>query len=190
MTSGNSPKSPGKGTPARGDARNPRPAGGQRALSLVEKVAPRSVLIVTAPWYADIAALQIEGAERVLVASGVQFEHVEVPGALEIPAAIALAARATGDGGRTLRYDGFVALGCVIRGETTHYEIVSQQSAAGLMDLSIRAMLAIGNGILTVENRKQAYVRARPDAQDKGGGAALACLAMIGLRRRFLAETP
>ncbi len=165
--------------------RNARHTG---SLSLVEKVAPLRILIVTAPWYEDIAALQIEGAERALSASGAQFEHVEVPGALEIPAAIAFAARATEDGGKSLRYDGFVALGCVIRGETTHYEIVSQSSAAGLMELSIRELLAIGNGILTVENRKQAFVRARPEAQDKGGGAALACLAMIALRRKFLAE--
>lgn len=179
--SGESPKSSGKGVVPARVSRN------TRALSLVEKVNPLRVLIVTAPWYADIAALQIEGAERALAAGGAQFEHIEVPGALEIPAAIAIAARATDDGGKSLRYDGFVALGCVIRGETTHYDIVSRQSAAGLMDLSIRAMLAIGNGILTVENRKQAFVRARPDAQDKGGGAATACLAMIGLRRKFLA---
>lgn len=138
------------------------------------------VLIVEARFYDDLADALLAGARAVLDAAGVTHETVTVPGALEIPAVVAFAERA---GGR--RPDGYVALGTVIRGETTHYEIVSEESARALMDLTVREPLALGNGILTVENDAQAWERARADRLDKGGGAAAACLAMIALKRRF-----
>ena len=113
---------------------------------------------------------------------------VTVPGAFELPAAIALAY----EGGHRpagVRYDGFVALGCVIRGETTHYDYVCSESARGLMDLSVNKGLPIGYGVLTVEDEAQAWARARVSEGDKGGFAARACLDMIGLRRRLLGVT-
>ena len=140
---------------------------------------PARVLIVTSPYYTHIAEELEAGALAALNAAGAIVERVEVPGALEIPAAIAMAEEA--DAG----YDGYVALGCVIRGETTHYDIVAGESARALMALSVGEGLAIGNGVLTVENEAQALRRARASELDKGGGAAKACLAMIALRRRF-----
>jgi 6,7-dimethyl-8-ribityllumazine synthase len=137
------------------------------------------VALVEARFYEDISDELAAGAIAALKAAGATIERVAVPGALEIPAAIAvLAAR----GGK--RFDGFVALGCVIRGETSHYDIVAGESSRGLMDLAVRERLAIGNGILTVENEKQAWARARRTDMDKGGGAAQACLAMIALKRK------
>ena len=109
--------------------------------------------------------------------------RIAVPGALEIPAAILFAAKASEGAGKT--YDGFVALGCVIRGETYHFEIVSNESARGLTDLGLHHGLCIGNGILTVENEEQALARASRDGQDKGGGAVRACLALIELKARL-----
>jgi 6,7-dimethyl-8-ribityllumazine synthase len=135
------------------------------------------VLIVEARFYSDIADAALAGATAALDAAGVTHERITVPGALEIPAAIALA-----DG--TGRFDGYVALGCVIRGETYHFEVVAGESARGLMALSLDG-LAIGNGILTVENEAQAWARARASEKDKGGEAAKACLAMLGLRNKF-----
>lgn len=143
----------------------------------------RRVLIVEARFYEDLADAQLAGARAVLDAAGVAHEVVTVPGALEIPAVIAIAERAAAAGGP--RFDGYVALGCVIRGETTHYDIVAGESSRALMDLSVDRALAIGNGILTVENDAQAWERARADRLDKGGGAAAACLAMIGIKGRF-----
>jgi 6,7-dimethyl-8-ribityllumazine synthase len=134
------------------------------------------VLIVEARFYPDISDALYEGAMKVLTGAGVTTERVAVPGALEIPGAIRQAAG---------RYDGFVALGCVIRGETWHFEIVSNESARGLMDLTVRDGLCIGNGILTVENEDQALVRAAPDRGNKGGDAANACLALIQLKSRI-----
>jgi 6,7-dimethyl-8-ribityllumazine synthase len=139
--------------------------------------APVHVLVVLAPFYRDIADALLAGARAALDAAGVEHETVEVPGALEIPTAIALASRAGA-------YDGYVALGCVIRGETTHYETVCNDSSRGLTLLGLEG-LPIGNGILTVENHAQAFVRADPGAGDKGGGAADACLHLIALARRF-----
>ncbi|HRE60954.1 MAG TPA: 6,7-dimethyl-8-ribityllumazine synthase [Micropepsaceae bacterium] len=136
------------------------------------------VLIVEARFYDDIADALLEGATLALSKAGASFETITVPGALEIPAAIAWA-------GETGRYDGYVALGCVIRGETTHYDIVSNESARGLMDLTISRGLAIGNGIITVENEDQAWARAKASDLDKGGGAAAACLAMMALKKRL-----
>lgn len=139
------------------------------------------VLIVIAPYYAEIAEALEAGAKRALHAAGVESERLEVPGAFEIPAAIAKA-RHTG------RYAGYVALGCVIRGETSHYDHVCAECARGLMDLSIREELSIGFGVLTVETWEQAVVRAALDQGDKGGEAARAALAMIAVRRRFAGE--
>ncbi|MBI1239332.1 MAG: 6,7-dimethyl-8-ribityllumazine synthase [Alphaproteobacteria bacterium] len=140
------------------------------------------VLLVEARFYEDISDALFEGAKASLDAAGATYDRVSVPGALEIPGTIALAAlsEASED-----RYDGYIALGCVIRGETTHYEIVSEESARGLMQLSILEGLAIGNGILTVENEAQAWARARASELDKGGGAAKACLRMIDIRNAF-----
>lgn len=136
------------------------------------------VLIVEARYYADISDALLKSAMAVLKAAGAEAEVQTVPGALEIPGAIAIAS-AKG-------YDAYVALGCVIRGETTHYEIVSNESARGLMDLTVRDRLAIGNGILTVEDEDQAW--ARTDAnrvEDKGANAAKAALAMAALRAKY-----
>ncbi len=135
------------------------------------------VLIVEARFYEAIADALLAGARAVLEAHGAGIEVASVPGALEIPAAIAMAR----DGGG---FDGYVALGCVIRGETYHFEIVANECARGLADLAVRERLAIGNGVLTVEDEAQAWARARPEAGDKGGAAARACLTMIGVRDR------
>ena len=136
-------------------------------------------LIVEARFYEAIADAQAEGAIRALEAAGATFDRISVPGALEIPAAIAFAH------GGDKHYDGYIALGCVIRGETTHYETVCNESARALVDLSIADNLAIGNGILTVENENQAWARADHRRKDKGGGAAEAAMAMAGLRAGF-----
>ncbi len=137
------------------------------------------LLLVLAPYYAHLAALLREGAERAAAAAGATCEIATVPGAFEIPPAIALAAKAGG------RFDGFVALGCVIRGETTHYDHICAETARSLQDLAVRDGLAVGYGILTVENEAQALVRASPDGRDKGGEATRACLALVELKRRF-----
>jgi len=137
------------------------------------------VLIVEARFYDHLNDLLIEGARAAIEAAGHTHETVTVPGALEVPGAIALAAE-------TEHYDAFVALGVIIRGETYHFEVVSNESARGLMDLTL-AGVAIGNGILTVEDEAQALTRARPAEKDKGGEAAKAALAMLALRERFSA---
>jgi len=138
------------------------------------------ILIVESRYYADIADALIEGAEQEIAKNGAKSERVVVPGAFEIPGAIALAAAKKGK-----PYDGYVALGCVIRGETTHYDYVCGESARGLMDLAVQKKLAIGYGIVTVENVEQARARAFTDRGDKGGDAAHACLAMVALGRRW-----
>ncbi len=142
------------------------------------------ILIVEARFYADIADELVRGTVEALDRASATYERIQVPGAFEIPAAIGMAARSM-DVASGRRYDGFVALGCVIRGETTHYDYVCQESARGLQDLACRHGLAIGYGILTVENADQAWARAKVDRKNKGGDAAQACLAMIALRRRF-----
>jgi 6,7-dimethyl-8-ribityllumazine synthase len=136
------------------------------------------ILVVEARFYDDLADELLRGATAALEKAGATFDKVTVPGALEIPAAVAMATD-------TKRYDGYVALGCVIRGETTHYETVANESARGLMDLSIEHKLAIGNGILTVENDDQAWVRARVGELNKGGAAADAALKMVALKARL-----
>jgi len=136
-------------------------------------------LVVEARYYEALADEQLRGAAESFAAAGATFDRISVPGALEIPAAVMFALN-----GRT-HYDGFVALGCVIRGETTHYEIVSNESARALMDISVRHAAAIGNGILTVENDRQAWARARVTEQNKGGGAATAAIAMALLKTQL-----
>ena len=135
------------------------------------------MLIAEARFYDHLNDLLLQGARAAIEAAGHEHETVTVPGALEVPAAIAL-------GAETGRFDGFVALGVVIRGETYHFEIVAGESARGIMALTLDG-LAIGNGILTVENEAQALARARRDEKDKGGEAAKAALAMMALKTRF-----
>jgi 6,7-dimethyl-8-ribityllumazine synthase len=143
------------------------------------KPAPH-VLLIEAPYYTHIAALLREGAERALAAVGATFESIEVPGAFEIPGAIGMAAEAG-------TFDGYIALGCVIRGETSHYDHICESTADALQHLAIDDGLPIGYGILTCENEAQALVRATPggNGRDKGGEATRACLAMIEVKRRF-----
>lgn len=141
------------------------------------------ILVVEARFYDGLLDAMLTGAKRALDKAGATYEIVTVPGALEIPGAIKFAYEAGKAGRLEHRFDGYVAIGCVIRGETTHYDTVCQESARGLMDLTINYDLAIGNGIITVEDEDQAWVRAKPEEQDKGGGAAKACLTMIGLKR-------
>ena len=135
------------------------------------------VLIVEARFYDHLNDLLLEGARAAIEEAGHSHETITVPGALEIPGAVALASETDG-------YDAFVALGVVIRGETYHFEIVAGESARGLMALSMDGV-AIGNGILTVENETQALARARRTEKDKGGEAAKAALAMLALKERF-----
>ncbi len=142
-----------------------------------------NILIVEARFYAHISDALLEGATAAIEKAGAHFERISVPGALEIPTAIALAARGGEHGGKS--FDGYVALGCVIRGETYHFEIVASESARALVDLGIAHALCIGNGILTVESEKQALVRATIEDGDKGGDAARACLALIAIRNRL-----
>jgi 6,7-dimethyl-8-ribityllumazine synthase len=143
------------------------------------------VLIVEARYYAHISDELLKGALAALEQGGSSHERIAVPGAFEIPAAIKYAVEAATRGVGNVRFDGFIALGCVIRGETTHYDYVCEQSSRGLQDLALAHNLAIGFGILTVENEAQALARARVDKKDKGGEAARACLAMIDLKRHF-----
>ena len=135
------------------------------------------VLIIEARFYDDLNDMLIGGARGFLQREGHEVEVVTVPGALELPGAIALAAESG-------QYDAFVALGAVIRGETYHFEIVAGESARGLMALTMDG-IAVGNGVLTVENHEQALVRADPRQKDKGGEAAAAALALLALRERF-----
>ena len=144
------------------------------------------LLIVEARFYDDMADAMLDGAKHALDAAGATYDIVTVPGALEIPAAIAMALDGADEGGA--EYDGFVALGMVIRGETYHFDIVANESARALMDLAVSESLALGNGILTVENDEQAWARARRTEGDKGGFAARAALTMIELKQRLGAE--
>lgn len=153
----------------------------QRRKGAVEPMRAH-VLVIEARFYDDIADELLKGATGHLDAAGASFDVVTVPGALELPAAIAMLVEGAAERGTP--YDAAVALGCVIRGETTHYEIVSEQSARGLMDLSVAMRLPLGNGVLTVENDAQALARARVAEMDKGGGAAEAALTLLRLKRR------
>lgn len=139
------------------------------------------ILIVEARFYEDVADEMAKGAIEALEAAGATWERIAVPGAFEIPGAIAMAAKSG-------KFDGYVALGLVVRGETTHYDYVCEESARGLMDLAVRERLAIGYGILTTENFQQAWERARVGRGNKGRAAVEAALAMVGYRRQFGAE--
>ena len=146
---------------------------------------PPRVLIIEARFYQHIADELLAGARARLAQANADIDVVTVPGALEIPAVIALAVRAAREVNGFRPYDGFVVLGTVIRGETTHYDIVSNESARALMDLAVERSLALGNGIQTVENEAQALARVRVDQKNKGGAAADACLDMIELKRKL-----
>ena len=146
---------------------------------------PPHVMLVEARFYDDIADEMVRGATAVLDEAGASYERFSVPGAFEIPAAVRFAVRSMDVSDSRRRFDGYVALGCVIRGETTHYDYVCQESARGLMDLATQYSLAMGYGILTCENRDQAWVRAAVDQGNKGAAAAHACLEMVGLKNRL-----
>jgi 6,7-dimethyl-8-ribityllumazine synthase len=139
------------------------------------------ILVVEARYYDDIADMLLRGAKRVLRDAQAEFDIVTVPGALEIPGAIIIALDAAAGAERP--YEGVVALGCVIRGETSHYDIVAGESARGLMDIALSLSMPVGNGILTVDTDAQAKARARPAGEDKGGGAARAALTLARLKR-------
>ncbi|RDL52230.1 6,7-dimethyl-8-ribityllumazine synthase 1 [Ensifer sp. M14] len=144
------------------------------------------ILIVEARFYDDMADALLDGAKHALDAAGATYDIVTVPGALEIPPAIAMALDGADEG--AVEYDGFVALGMVIRGETYHFDIVANESSRAIMDLAVSESLAIGNGILTVENDDQARARARRSEGDKGGFAARAALTMIELKKKLGTE--
>jgi len=139
----------------------------------------KKFLIIEARFYNDILDALVDGAIQQLALNKLEYERLEVPGALEIPTAVAMAAHIGS-------YAGFIALGCVIRGETSHYDTVSNESARGLMQLSCERHLAIGNGIITVENKEQAWARARVSDKDKGGEAALAAIKMHSIKERYI----
>ena len=146
------------------------------------------LLVVEARFYEDIADELVKGAEAAIEAAGATHTRIWVPGALEIPAAIKMAIRSIDLPGGRRRYDGFVALGCVIRGETSHYDHVCQECMHGLAQLGTTYSVAIGNGVLTCENRDQAWQRAAVDCGDKGGTAARAALRMIDVKRDLIPE--
>lgn len=141
-------------------------------------IAAPHILLVEARFYSHISDLLRQGAEKALAEAGATFEAVTVPGAFEIPGAIKFASQSG-------QFDGYVALGCVIRGETSHYDYVCNESTRGLQDLAVRDGLPVGFGIATTENEAQALARASVEGRDMGGKAVKACLAMVALKRRF-----
>jgi len=143
------------------------------------------IMIVESRYYEEIAEELISSVIHELEAAGATYERFDVPGAFEIPMAIKCAVDSQAKGSSLSSFDGFIALGCVIRGQTTHYDYVCGESARGLQDLALKHTLALGYGILTVEDQEQALVRARRSEQDRGGHAARACLRMIGLKSHF-----
>ncbi len=143
------------------------------------------ILLVEARFYEDVSDELARGAIAELDRQEATYDRVSVPGALEIPGAIRFAIKGMGRVGGRRRYDGYVALGCVIRGETSHYDIVASESARGLIDLTLEFTIAVGNGIVTVDNREQAIARAAVGDRNKGGAAATAALQMIELKRHF-----
>lgn len=143
------------------------------------------IMIVESRYYEEIAQELIDAVLAELDGAGATYERFEVPGAFEIPGAMAIALDAMKSGTTDKKFDGFIGLGCVVRGQTTHYDYVCGESARGLQDLVLNHSAAIGYGILTVENRDQAMARARRDGEDRGGHAARTCLRMIELKRDF-----
>ena len=162
-------------------------AGSRKAARDTSPVSGARVLIVEARFYDDIADALLDGATAALAAARADIEVLTVDGALEIPQTIAIAVRAAEEAGDP--FEAVVALGCVVRGETGHYDIVAGESSRALMDLSVAFGLPLGNGILTVENMEQAWARARVTDMNKGGGAAEAALAVLRIKRRLDAET-
>jgi 6,7-dimethyl-8-ribityllumazine synthase len=160
---------------------SPRPPRASNAAETVQLFGER-ILIVEARFYDDIADELLAGAQAAIKAAGAHADVISMPGALEIPVAAAIALDAAAASGKP--YDAVVALGCVVRGETYHFEIVAGESSRALMDLAVARKLPLGNGILTVENDEQAWVRARVSDGNKGGGAAEAALALLRLKRR------
>jgi 6,7-dimethyl-8-ribityllumazine synthase len=158
-------------------------AGASKARRDATPLTGARILVVEARFYDELADALLDGASAAIKAAGAEAEVVTVPGALEIPAAIVIAVEGAARAGKP--FDAAVALGCVIRGETTHYDIVAGESCRALMDLTVQRGWAIGNGILTVENEAQAWARARRSEMDKGGGAAEAALSVLRLKRRF-----
>jgi len=158
-------------------------AGPRRAKREKTTTKGARILVVEARYYDDVADAVLAGAMKVLNKAGAQVDRITVPGSLEIPPAIAIALDAAEKKGRP--YDGVVALGCVIRGDTIHFEIVSQESARGLLNLSVARGVPIGNGIITVNTMSQAFARARVEEQDKGGDAARAALALVAIKAQL-----
>ena len=143
------------------------------------------IMIVEAPFYKGISEELMKGALIVLNAKGASFERFEVPGALEIPAAISYGIKMKQYAPARRRFDGFIALGCVIKGDTYHFEVVANESSRALTDLTSTYALALGNGILTTYTEEQAWHRASITGENKGGGAAQACLDMIALKGKL-----
>ena len=159
----------------------------QHGKAFIRPKAKAHLLIVEARFHDDLADALLEGATGALDEAGATYDVVTVPGSLEIPAVICFALDGAAEGGT--HYDGFVALGTVIRGDTYHFDIVANESSRALMDLSVQEAIAIGNGILTTENDAQAWTRARKTEGDKGGFAARAALTMIALKEKFGAQS-
>jgi 6,7-dimethyl-8-ribityllumazine synthase len=159
----------------------------QHGKAFIRPKAKAHLLIVEARFHDDLADALLEGATGALDEAGATYDVVTVPGSLEIPAVICFALDGAAEGGT--HYDGFVALGTVIRGDTYHFDIVANESSRALMDLSVQEAIAIGNGILTTENEAQAWARARKTEGDKGGFAARAALTMIALKEKFGAQS-
>ena len=143
------------------------------------------ILIVESRYYEEIAEELLRGAAAVLEEAGASFERIEVPGVFEIPAALRMALRSMDFFAGRRRYDGYVTLGCVIRGETSHYDYVAGESARKLMDIACDHALALGYGIVTCDTREQAWERADRTRKNKGGDAAEACLGMLEVKRHF-----
>ena len=143
------------------------------------------LMIVEARFYEDIADMMMESVLQEVEAAGATYERFQVPGTFELPGAIKMAIRSMDFFSARRRFDGYIALGCVIRGETTHYDYVCQESARGLNDLVLQYSIALGYGVLTTENKEQALARASRDKHDRGGAAARACLDMIDIKRQF-----
>ena len=159
----------------------------QHGKAFIRPKAKAHLLIVEARFHDDLADALLEGTTGALDEAGATYDVVTAPGSLEIPAVICFALDGAAEGGK--HYDGFVALGTVIRGDTYHFDIVANESSRALMDLSVQEAIAIGNGILTTENEAQAWARARKTEGDKGGFAARAALTMIALKEKFGAQS-
>ena len=144
-----------------------------------------NILIIQSSYYEDVSGLLMQGAASVLKRANVHYDVIDVPGAFEIPAAIGYVVKSMAFDIEARRFDGYIALGCILKGQTHHDKIIGEESARGLMEVALRHTLAIGNGILTCDTHEQALKRAQPDGFDRGGAAADACLRMIELKHVF-----